>query len=168
MPKAAFISAMPSPDIPLNKRPWRQQRNLNEADFIDECRGWDISEVVFSTGMWPMYQPLLRADFTIFDEYEFRHAGKGTLHVTVVLMDYINSHAIQGAGSPPFTFPAFTYWGTLDRRVKEDHVGGWKKFFSGPFSCEKIEGNHLWPLDKSRKAVWLDKIVTELDKLSYS
>ena len=62
---------MPSPDIPLEDRPWRQQRGLNEEEFKDECRGWDISEVVFSPAMWPTYQPLLRADFTIFDEYEY-------------------------------------------------------------------------------------------------
>lgn len=81
MPKIAFISAMPPPDIPVEERPWRQQRNLNEADFIEECRGWDISDVVFSAGMWPMYQPLLRGDFTIFDEYEFQHAGRCIMDV---------------------------------------------------------------------------------------
>lgn len=52
MPKKAFISAMPSPDIPFEERPWRQQKNLNEEDFKDECREWDISEIVFSASMW--------------------------------------------------------------------------------------------------------------------
>ena len=41
-----------------------------DAHWQDECRGWDINELVFSSGMWPTYQPLLRADFTIFDEYQ--------------------------------------------------------------------------------------------------
>lgn len=76
LPKLAFLSGMASPDIPFEERPWRQQKNLNEEEFKDECREWDISEVVFSAGMWPMYQPLLRADFTIFDEYEYTHQGK--------------------------------------------------------------------------------------------
>jgi hypothetical protein len=35
----------------------------------DEMRGWDISEVVFTPAMWPIYQPLLRADCTLFDSY---------------------------------------------------------------------------------------------------
>jgi hypothetical protein len=74
-------------------------------------------------------------------------------------------HTRRCAGSPPFSFPVFTYWGSEDRRVKEDHVKGWKKFFSGDFSCEEIQGNHLWPLDKAKKTLWLDKIVVQLDKL---
>jgi surfactin synthase thioesterase subunit len=39
----------------------------------DECREWDINEVIFSKAMWPMYQPMLRADFTFFDQYDFAH-----------------------------------------------------------------------------------------------
>ena len=41
----------------------------------DECRAWDINEVVFSPDLWRMYQPMLRADFRIFDEYEIDAAG---------------------------------------------------------------------------------------------
>ena len=52
MPQKAFISAMPSPDIPFEERPWRQQKNLDEEQFKQECRAWDISEVVFSPAMW--------------------------------------------------------------------------------------------------------------------
>lgn len=136
---------MPSPDIPFAQRPWRQQRNLNETDFINECRGWDISEVVFSPAMWPTYQPLLRADFTIFDEYEYRHAGSS------VFAD---------------GFPVFAFWGTTDRRVKENHVKAWGEIVgSAPFSCQPIQGNHLWPLDKVAKTEWLGKIVSALDAL---
>ncbi|KAG2490101.1 hypothetical protein HYH03_011407 [Edaphochlamys debaryana] len=36
----------------------------------EEMRGWDINEVVFSDGMWQMYEPLLRADARMYDEYE--------------------------------------------------------------------------------------------------
>lgn len=74
-------------------------------------------------------------------------------------------HTCHCAGSPPFSFPVFTYWGSEDRRVKEDHVKGWKRFFSGDFSSERIQGNHLWPLDKAQKTLWLDKIVVQMDKL---
>lgn len=105
----------------------------------EECRGWDISDVVFSAAMWPTYQPLLRADFTIFDEYEFNHGG-----------------------APAFGFPVFSYWGRSDRRVKEKHVREWERFTKGAFKCEAIEGNHLWPLDKIAKAAWLEEVVTEL------
>ena len=44
---------------------WRQE----------ECRDWDVNEIVFSPAMWPVYHGLMRADFTLFDEYEHAHAG---------------------------------------------------------------------------------------------
>lgn len=88
-----------------------------------------------------MYQPLLRADFTMFDEYEF-------------------------AGSKaPFNIPIHAFWGTKDRRVKEKHVMGWSAFTSQTFELEEIEGNHLWPLDKASKVAWLEKIVDSLNSL---
>lgn len=135
MPRQAFISAMPCPDIPFDARPWRQQKNLNEEEFKDECREWDISDIVFSPSMWPMYQPLLRADFTMFDEYEF--SGDTT----------------------PFDVPIHAFWGTKDRRVKEDHVMGWSTLTSKTFQLHAIDGNHLWPLDKQSKVSWLQHIV---------
>ena len=145
-PRAVFLSAMPAPTIPFPDRPWRQQRTLNEDDFKEECRGWDISEVVFSAAMWPTYHPLLRADFTIFDEYEYTHKS-----------------------AEPLRCPLHTFWGTRDRRVKENHVQMWQKLMaSGEFSCEAVEGNHLWPMDKAAKAHWLGRIAEELEKLNKS
>jgi hypothetical protein len=47
---------MAAPDIPVEQRPWRQQRGLDEAEFKDECRGWDVNELVFSAAMWGTYQ----------------------------------------------------------------------------------------------------------------
>jgi len=137
MPSRAFISAMPSPDIPMASRPWRQQKDLDEAAFKEECRAWDISEVVFSAAMWPMYQPLLRADFTMFDEYpegRVRRVEK-------------------------FDFPIQSFWGTRDRRVSEAMVMGWANVTSGTFRIEEVDGNHLWPLDASAKKAWLGRVV---------
>lgn len=47
-PRAAFLSAMPSPDLPAPQRPWRAQRGLSEAEF-KVCR-W---------GTEGMMQPML-------------------------------------------------------------------------------------------------------------
>lgn len=33
-PRAAFLSAMPAPDLPPEQRPWRAQRGLSEAQFM--------------------------------------------------------------------------------------------------------------------------------------
>jgi len=47
----------------------------------DECRGWDVNEIVFGPAMWPTYHSLMRADFTLFDEYQYQHAGWVTRHM---------------------------------------------------------------------------------------
>ena len=43
---------------------------------------------------------------------------------------------------------------------------GWQHFTTGQFSCAAIDGNHLWPLDKDAKKVWLQHIVDELHDIS--
>lgn len=93
-----------------------------------------------------MYQPLLRADFTMFDEYEF-HGEKG------------------GSKKAPFDVPIYAFWGTRDRRVNEKHVMGWSAFTSKTFQLDAIDGNHLWPLDKASKVAWLQRIVDDVQKI---
>jgi len=44
----------------------------------------------------------MRSDFTLFDEYEHRHAS-----------------------APPFAFPVTAFWGSTDRRIKEHMVQVW-------------------------------------------
>ncbi|EFN56084.1 hypothetical protein CHLNCDRAFT_145599 [Chlorella variabilis] len=133
---------MAAPDIPWDERPWRQQRGLDEEQFKDECRGWDVNELVFSPALWGTYQPLMRADFTLFDEYTHRHAG-----------------------APPFAFPLTAFWGTRDRRIKQHMVQGWSRFTTGAFQLLEAEGHHLWPLDKAHKAAWLQVVADQLAQL---
>lgn len=42
----------------------------------EECQGWDVNEVVFSPALWGTYHALMRADFTLFDEYAYAHEGE--------------------------------------------------------------------------------------------
>ncbi|KAL3140709.1 hypothetical protein ABBQ32_005265 [Trebouxia sp. C0010 RCD-2024] len=142
MPVKAFLSAMPHPDIPVEQRPWRQQARLDEAQFQAECKGWDVSSVVFSPALWPTYQAIMRADFKLFDEYEHTPPGE------------------------PFAFPISTFHGTRDRRVTRAMVEGWQRLTTGSFSCAAVEGTHLWPLDKTAKTVWLQAIVAQLSHFS--
>ena len=65
--------------------------------------------MVFSAGLWGMYQPLLRADFRLFDEYqmgpdEAQQGGEGA------------------GGAPLLDCPLTTFYGSRDRRVKEHMV----------------------------------------------
>ncbi len=41
----------------------------------DECRSWNVNDIVFSRALWPTYHQLMRSDFRLFDEYVFEHEG---------------------------------------------------------------------------------------------
>eukprot|EP00965_Chrysotila_dentata_P227864 6196264-Pleurochrysis_carterae.AAC.1 len=106
------------------QRPWRKNRGMPDEAFKDECRGWDVNEIVFVPQNWEVgpprtasphskghvidvlpspahelkrqtltarcavgteaailtfarvqaYAPMMRDDFTLFDEYQFSPA----------------------------------------------------------------------------------------------
>lgn len=75
----------------------------------EECRGWDINEAAFSPGLWDMYQPMLRSDFRLFDEYTPSTGWS------------------EGRSRAPLGATALRlFWGAQDRRVTEGmlKVGG--------------------------------------------
>ncbi len=49
---------------------------MSVAQLQAECRLWDVNEVVFRPDVWPTFEPLLRADFSLFDQYTFAPEGK--------------------------------------------------------------------------------------------
>ena len=55
------------------------------------------------------------------------------------------------------------FWGSRDRRISRAHVSGWARFFGGGFELLRIDGNHLWPLDRDGKREWLAAIAERLD-----
>lgn len=42
---------------------------------------------------------------------------------------------------------------------------GWSRFTAGAFELRRVEGHHLWPLDKASKAAWLGVIAEQLAAL---
>lgn len=74
-PEYVFFSAFPSPTIPMKERPWNVNKDLNEEEFKTECRRWNINEIVF-TQIWGVYHPMLRSDFTLFDQYTHEDDNK--------------------------------------------------------------------------------------------
>eukprot|EP01023_Acetabularia_acetabulum_P018510 TRINITY_DN1933_c0_g2_i2.p1 TRINITY_DN1933_c0_g2~~TRINITY_DN1933_c0_g2_i2.p1 ORF type:complete len:331 (-),score=58.89 TRINITY_DN1933_c0_g2_i2:289-1281(-) len=140
MPEKLFLSAMAAPDLPPLERPWNQQKNLDESQFKDECRQWDVNEVVFSAGLWPIYHQLMRSDFRIFDEYEYDHADK-----------------------QPFDCEMVCFWGSKDRRISQNMIKGWQKFSQKEGEFFAIEGTHLWPLEAEAKYTWMNIIVKHLN-----
>jgi surfactin synthase thioesterase subunit len=109
----------------------------------EECAAWDINPAVFGAGAWPMYQPMLRADFTLFDMYPCQSTTpESALDVPIV-----------------------AFYGKGDRRVTEAMVHGWQRWTARSFTCSPMCGNHLWPLDREHKQAWLTAIVQELGRV---
>lgn len=58
-------------------QPWKPNKEMSMAQLQAECRLWDVNEVVFRPDVWPTFEPLLRADFSLFDQYTHGPEGKG-------------------------------------------------------------------------------------------
>lgn len=43
--------------MPVAERPWKVNRGMADAAFMDEARGWDVNEVVFKEPMWCVTPP---------------------------------------------------------------------------------------------------------------
>jgi surfactin synthase thioesterase subunit len=113
-----------------------------------ECRGWDVSEALFAdASLWAQYVALLRADFSLFDEYDFRRAGDA-----------------------PFAFPIRAFYAAADRKVPPALVARWERLTTGGFHVSVVPGHHLFVMgvgdQRAAKEAWLTDIVAELRSLS--
>jgi len=143
MPRKVFFSCFPSPDLPEENRPWKRNSRLSEENFKLEAMQWGINKVVFESTMWQMYQPILRADFAQFDEYEY-----------------------QREGPIKFDFPISAFFGKYDPKISKSDVERWRSFATS-FSLTEVHGNHLFPMglgdQRDAKVFWLERIVAEMD-----
>jgi predicted esterase len=136
-PPTLFVPAcFPAPDLALGaSRPWTPCRGLSEAAFQAECRGWAINEAVLNTPhLWASFGPMIRADFTLFDECPPDQAAGGKLPCPVAVC-----------------------WAREDSRVPEKLALGWQRFAAnGHFHVlPPALGHHLFLLDDDLKAAWV-------------
>lgn len=82
MPIAGFFMAFPAPHLPEAKRNWHKNKGMSEKQFKEELLNWDkdhfggAGKVVYDEPAWTdQFQPMMRADFCLFDEYKFKHNG---------------------------------------------------------------------------------------------
>lgn len=152
-PARAFLSAMLPPDTPPEDRPWTPSAGLSTAGLQAECRAWGMAEAVLSPAVWPAFETLLRADFRLFDEYEWA----------------VGEAAGGGPAAAALPCPLTVFAGTRDGRCPPGALGGWARFAAGgggggegaggpSFELVPVEGPHLWPLDRTAKPGWLAAI----------
>ena len=143
LPTAFCVACFPPPDLAMNERPWRKSRQLEEDAFREECRAWDINPSVFRPGIWEAFQPMLRADFQLFDEYVHESEGPGD--------------------RTAFQFPIVAYAAQDDRYISRELVEGWGRFSSASFTMPPcVTGHHLFIFDDAQKEAWFDHLVNEV------
>jgi len=145
LPKQWIVSGFPAPDIPENERPWNKNKPMADPKFMDECRGWDVNEIVFQGANWKTFSPMMRDDFTLFDSFVYTPPP---------------AHLPKGE----FPVPMFGYRNLNDKRIKKEHLELWKKFTTEKvsFAVKEVDGNHLFFYDVPARAAWMEHIIRNL------
>lgn len=152
MPKAAILNAFPAPHMPVAKRPWRRSKALSSAEMKKELLNWDeghftgAGKVVFDEPSWTTtWEPMMRADFQLYDEYEFKRDG-----------------------APKFDFTIHSWFMEGEKLNKPDMIEMWKDLTSGEFdNCVMKEMGHLTCFYKPDfKKIYYDKVMGLLKQYS--
>lgn len=121
-PKAAFLNAFPAPHTPAEKRPWHRSRKLDDKGLREELLMWDrvhfegAGSIVYREEQWkPMFEPIMRADFCLFDEYRFKHDG-----------------------APPFDFPLHCWHMDMEHYNTPDLIEAWKDWTTAKFDFRRM------------------------------
>jgi len=135
LPQQIVVSSFPAPHIPADQRPWRVNKGMDDEAFKDECRTWNVNEIVFGEGLWKQYKDMMRDDFTLFDAYEYQPAP----------------------GRIPVPINAF--YAKDDKNVKEPHVKLWSEVTSKDFSLSMVPGNHLFFYQYAIRNDWMTDVI---------
>lgn len=149
MPLASFLMAFPAPHMPESKRNWHKNRGMDDKQFREELMNWDrehftgAGKIVFDETAWKeTWEPLMRADFCLFDEYKFKHAG-----------------------APKFSFPIHAWHFEGEYFNTAEQVEMWKDWTTGQFDFQVMKGmGHLTCVYKPDMKKEYFKRVTDLMK----
>ena len=102
---------------------------MPDEDFIEKLRAYKgtPAEILDSTELMKLMLPAIRADFSLSEEYEYRHG-------------------------PLLGMPISVYAGTDDDNKGEGQVDGWSRETTGPCRFTWFEGGHFF-IDSQTTAV---------------
>jgi medium-chain acyl-[acyl-carrier-protein] hydrolase len=117
-PEALFVSGGRAPQVP-DDDPIRY--NLPEPEFIEELRRLNGTppEVLEHPELLQLMIPLLRADFSVVETYEY-------------------------LTEPPLNCPIFAFGGLQDIDVTRAHIEAWREQTTGHFWMRMFEGDHFF------------------------
>ncbi|CDJ37663.1 Thioesterase, related [Eimeria tenella] len=150
LPLHFVAAAMVSPDLPPHRRPWTATAALDTAAFQNQLRQWNCNEVLFQKDMWAAYEPLLRADHNMLDEY-------------------------QPTDLTPLDIPCSVFRGSRDLQLADNSLfEGWFRLLrskpaaaaaaaaAGP-QVQTLDGDHGLVFDPNGRKNFFNKIVEVLD-----
>ena len=118
LPKHLFLSGVRAPHLRLHDR---VAFDLPEPEFIEELRRLNgtPTEVLENAELMALMIPMLRADFSVAQGYEF-------------------------VEETPLSVPMSVYGGTDDPSVSVTELEGWRGQTTGPFSVQMFAGDHFY------------------------
>lgn len=116
-PNHLFVSGRRAPQMPRTRE---MTYNLPEPEFIDELRRLSGTppEVLANPELMQLMLPLLRADFSVCQTYEYEP-------------------------EPPLTCPITVFGGLEDETTREE-LEGWREQTSGACTIRMAPGNHFF------------------------
>lgn len=117
-PKLFICSASRPPQIPSSIR---NVRNMSDKEFIDLLRSLEATpkEVLECEEMMALLLPMLRADFTISEQYRNREKGASSVSCMVLV-------------------------GSSDRHLNKDNAPLWNEHFHSKPEQIEIQGGHFF------------------------
>lgn len=119
LPVHLFVSGRPAPTVESDDPPIHE---LPRERFLEELRGYagTPEEVLRNQELMDLLEPLLRADFSVSETYEY-HPGGDLLPVAVTALG-----------------------GTEDRDVPPEDLEPWRRETTGIFHAHVLEGGHFF------------------------
>jgi medium-chain acyl-[acyl-carrier-protein] hydrolase len=126
-PRALVVAARRAPHLPRPAgRPLAH--TLSHDAFLDLLRryGGTPEELLRDPDALELFLPLLRADFSLVDTYEYRE-------------------------EPPFTFPITVYTGIGDAQVTDEGAAAWAHHTTAAFARRTFDGGHFFHMELGAK-----------------
>ena len=138
LPAHLFISGRCAPDLPPREEVIHA---LPEAEFIEKIRAMNGTpdEVLQHQELMKLLVPILRADFTTHETYEYKE-------------------------EEPFDVGLSAFGGLSDHEVPREDLEGWKKQTRGRFRLRMLPGDHFFITGS--KDLLLESVARDLAELS--
>jgi medium-chain acyl-[acyl-carrier-protein] hydrolase len=130
LPLHLFVSGRPGPRTPDREEPIHE---LPRGEFIDAIRGYSGTpeEVLQHEELMELVEPLLRADFSVSETYEYTPDPE------------------------PLPLPITALGGVSDDDVSEDELASWEQETRGPFQMRLFDGGHFFLTERSGEVLAL-------------